>query len=427
MATASSASSEQRIQIRDFVCAGCGCACDDLVVTVDGNRIVALEPPCPLAEQFLLAERTGGDSIDLNAAIEQAADYLRSARAPLVMGLERAIVDAQRLAVEIADRVAGFLDPTDERGMSRSHAAVQTVGAVAATLGEVAQRSDLVVYWECDPATTHPRHIDRFAGREGQRVVAVANWPTPTAALADEYVLIPAGSGFECLWTLRALVRGVVIDADLVELQTGNSLDVWQRLANQLKAARYAAIFHDASFQNAASRGVPAPDGVEAKTQAIAELVRDLHRHTRAVSLPLGAAPNVVGAAQVMTWQTGFPATVSFARGYPQYLPDEATAAQLMARREVDAALVIAADPLAHWPKAAADHLRSIPSVVLDDRDTATMQEAAVAIRTSAFGVATAGDVFRADGVALALRPAFAATLPSAAEVLAKLAAILRD
>lgn len=400
-----------RMQIRDFVCTACGCACDDLAVTVEGERIVAFEPPCPLAEAFLLGEHEAVTSGDTTAHVAQAAELLRHARAPLVMGFERATVDSQQLAVAIADRLGALIDPTDERGVSRSHAAVQTVGAVTATLGEVALRGDFIVYWECDPASTRPRHMDRFASREGQRTVVVANWPTPSAALADEYLLIPAGSGFESLWTLRALVRGITLNAEQVELQTGNSLAAWQRLAEQLKDSSYAAIFYHGAC--------------EATVQAITELVRDLHRHTRAAALPLGAAPNAVGAAQVLTWQTGFPAAVSLVRGYPQHLPDEATAVQLMARREVDAALIIAADPLAYWPPAAVEHLKSIPFVVLGDRDTLTSQAAAIAFHTAPFGIAEAGDVYRSDGVALPLRPVTLSSLPAAADVLARIAALI--
>ncbi len=401
--------------IRDFVCTACGCACDDLAVTVDAGRIAAIQPPCPLAERLLLAERPDDAAGDGSAAIANAAGILRAARAPLVMGFERATVEAQRFAVEIAARLGGFLDPTDDRGASRSHAALQTVGAVTATLGEVAQRADLVLYWNCDPATTHPRHIERFASRAGQRRIAVSHWPSPTAALADDFLLIPADAGLDSLRALRALVRGVALDAEQVEQQTGSSLDSWRRLAVQLQAARYAAIFYDS----------PSSPAGDANAQTIVELVRDLHRRTRAVALPLGAAWNAVGAAQTLAWHTGFPSAIHFARGYPQHLPGEADAAVLLARGEVDAALIVAADPLPHLPPAAAAHLRAIPTIVLDDRDTATMRAATVALRIAAFGVETAGTTFRSDGVALPLRPAAAPTAPTAEASLAQLAALL--
>jgi formylmethanofuran dehydrogenase subunit B len=412
--------------VRDFVCTACGCACDDLALTIEGNRVVSFEPPCSLAEETLFAEHPSTvESAGLAAAVDQAARLLGSARAPLVMGFERATVQAQKLAVEIADRLGGFLDPTDERGASRSHAAVQTLGAVTATLGEVTQRSDLIVYWECDPAATHPRHLERFASRPGQRTVVIDAWQSWSSALADDRLLISLGSGYEGLLTLRALIKEIAIDSTTVEQRTGISVDLWRQLAEKLKSSRYAAIFYE--LPPAASRNVsaPAPGVSDATIQAITELVRDLHRHTRAVAMSLGTPYNAAGAAQVLTWQTGFPAAVSFASGYPQHLPDKAMAARLLARGEVDAALIIGADPLPHLGDDAAAHLRSIPTIVLDDRDTATMRATTVAIRTAPFDVATTGDVFRSDGVALPLRAAVRSALPSAEDVLAQLSAAL--
>jgi formylmethanofuran dehydrogenase subunit B len=393
-------------EVRDFVCTACGCACDDLLLQVDSQRVLSFEPSCPLAESFLLADRVELAAVDLEDAIARAAALLRSAQAPLVMGLERATVDAQRAAVAIADPLGAVIDPTDARGRSQSHLAAQTVGVVTATLGEVAARGDLVVYWQCDPATTHPRHMERFASGAGRRTIVVDSWPSPSAALADEHVLIPVDGGFESLAVLRGLVRGIDFDAEVVESRTGNELDDWRRLAERLQSVRYAAICY----------------GAEADAAAVTELVRDLHRRTRAVALPLGRAPNAVGASQVLLWQTGFPSAVSFACGYPRYLPREATAAQLLARREVDAALIVGADPLPHLPRGAADWLRSIPTIVLDDRESATMQAATVAIPVAAFGLSTAGDVYRSDGVALPLQAAVASLLPSSAKVLEKLA-----
>jgi formylmethanofuran dehydrogenase subunit B len=396
--------------IHDFVCTACGCTCDDLVVKVRDPRVAEFAPPCPLAAQFLLAERpqTPIDSADeLATKVQQAAALLGDARAPVVMGLERATVEAQRVAVAIADRLGAVLVSTDARGGSRSHHAVQTLGAVTATLGEVAQRSDVVLYWQCDPATTHPRHIDRFASRAGQRRIVVDSWPSPTAALADDYVLVPADSGPACVATLRAAVRGLPLHADAVEEQTGNDLATWQRLAEPLRAAQYAAVFTDATD--------------DATALAIQQLVRDLHRHTRAVALPLGGPWNAVGAAQVLAWQTGFPGAMSFAHGFPQQLEGKVSVAELLSRREVDAALIIAADPLPHLPATAAAHLRSIPTIVLDDRDTATTVAATIAVRTSAFGLETEGTTFRSDGVTLPLRPALTRRAPNAVGVLQQL------
>ncbi|HYO26251.1 MAG TPA: hypothetical protein VEQ85_15025 [Lacipirellulaceae bacterium] len=397
--------------VRDFVCTACGCVCDDLAVTVDGNRIVGFDPPCPVAAKFLLGrDEEPAGAPDPDPLIDEAANLLRAARAPLVMGLHRASVDAQRTAAALADRLGAIIDPADDKGRGSSARAAQSRGVITATLGEAAGRSDVVLYWQCDPATTHPRHMERFASRAGQRVLAVTAWPSPTAALAHEYLLVPESLALSAVSVLRAVLRGVPLDPDRVEEHTGSSLEVWQRLAEQLLAARYLAIF---------------AEGDDAQAEALTALVDDLHQRTRAALVPLGKPYNAVGAAQVLAWQTGFPAAVSFAPGYPDYQAGEAVAELVLARGEADVVLIVGTDPLAALPRAAAAHLRAIPSIVLDDRDTATMRQAAVAIRTAPFGIAEPGDVFRSDGVALPLRPVVRSASPSAADVLERILARL--
>ena len=160
--------------------------------------------------------------------------------------------------------------------------------------------------------------------------------------------------------------------------------------------------------------------------QAITELVRDLHRHTCAAALPLGDRPNSIGAECVLTWQTGFPGAVSFSQGYPQYLPGEATAAGLLERGEVDAALVIAADPLPYLPPKAAAHLRAIPLIVVDDRETETSKAATIALHTAKFGIHTTGSIFRSgDGVGLPLHAALSSPLQATEAILSQLVAAL--
>jgi formylmethanofuran dehydrogenase subunit B len=132
---------------------------------------------------------------------------------------------------------------------------------------------------------------------------------------------------------------------------------------------------------------------------------------------------NARGAEDVLTWQTGFPAAVSFARGYPRANPGELSAVALLERGDVDAALVVASDPLEHLPPAAAARLRELPTVVVDAGAGATAQTARVAFATAAEGIEVAGTVHRMDGVPIPLRAPLATELgragPSTEDVLA--------
>jgi formylmethanofuran dehydrogenase subunit B len=160
---------------------------------------------------------------------------------------------------------------------------------------------------------------------------------------------------------------------------------------------------------------------------ALLALARDLNRHTRFLAKPMRGHGNVTGGDNVVSWSTGYPFGVNFARGYPRFNPGEFTAVDLLARREADAALVIAADPAANFPQAAIEHLGRIPTIVLDPHLSATARIARVAFTTAVYGISAEGTVYRMDDVPIRLRPALPSRYPSDQAVLTALAARIRE
>jgi formylmethanofuran dehydrogenase subunit B len=71
--------------------------------------------------------------------------------------------------------------------------------------------------------------------------------------------------------------------------------------------------------------------------------------------------------------------------------------------QDVDAALIIASDPAAHFPKASVEHLARIPVIVIDPFENLTSQIARVFIPSAVAGVETAGSAYRMDFVPLRL------------------------
>ncbi len=70
-------------------------------------------------------------------------------------------------AVRLADRIGATIDTSLADGNRGSMFALQRVGKVTATLGEISSRSDLVVFWFSDPVSTHPRFLERYARPAG--------------------------------------------------------------------------------------------------------------------------------------------------------------------------------------------------------------------------------------------------------------------
>jgi formylmethanofuran dehydrogenase subunit B len=248
--------------------------------------------------------------------------------------------------------------------------------------------------------------LDR-AARGSRTFVVVDDRRTATAEEADAFVELDVAQDFEALWALRALVGSAPFDRD----RAGDlPLDALGELAERLLGAEHVAFLHGALDELGAL--------------ALLSLVRDLSRQRHAVTLGLRADGNARGAEDVLAWQTGFPAAVSFARGHPRANPGELSAAALLERGEVDAALVVASDPLAHLPAPAAQRLRELPTVVVDARATATAKAARVAFATAADGIEVAGTVHRMDGVPIPLRAPLAGERGPAGSIEDVLAAI---
>jgi formylmethanofuran dehydrogenase subunit B len=402
----------------DATCAGCGCTCDDIELTAAGPVRT-----CALGDAWF-AERTGdrppvatveGRAASLDEAVDAAAAILRQARAPLVYGLGLTSCEAQRRAVALADALGAVVDPA---AGGTAGAAFHALGSSTATFGEIRDRAELVVVWRADPAITNPRLLERLrlerATRGPRTLVVVDAQRTATAEEADAFVPLDAADEFEALWALRALVTGAPLDRDRLPDGLAQTDDPLFGAADNPSAGDPGPL-DDLAARLLSARHLAVLYGGDVDALALFALVRDLARDRHAVTLGLRRDGNGRGAEDVLAWQTGFPGPVSFARGHPR---EELTAAALLERGEIDAALVVAADPLEHLAPAAAERLRELPTVVVDSRATATSQAARVAFIAAADGIEAAGTAHRMDGVPVPLLAPQEAERPSVEDVI---------
>ena len=425
--------------INDATCTFCGCVCDDMHLTVDldAHKITKAENACVLGRAwfkehggnenrpFALIE---GREASTEEAIEASAQILAKARFPLIYGLSDTTCEAQRQAVAIADMIGGNIDTTTSVCHGPSGMAFEGVGESTATLGEIRNRADLLVFWGGNPAESHPRLFTRYTvtakgmyvpnGRKDRTVVLVDVRRSPSAAVADIFVQVKPQRDFEVLWALRALVKGRRVDPG-IEQVTGVSLATLEDLAQRMKNCRFGALLF--------GMGLTMTRGRHFNSGALLALATDLNEYTHFVAKPVRGHGNVTGADNVVSWQTGFPFGVNLGRGYPRFNPGEFTSVDLLGRGEADAALIIAADPAANFPQSAIEHLRRIPVIVLDPKTTHTSKLARVAITTATYGINVPGTVYRMDDVAISLRPALPSPYPSDEEVLTRIKERVRE
>ncbi len=290
------------------------------------------------------------------------------------------------------------------------------------TLGEVKNRADFILYWGGNPAECHPRHFTKYTltqkgkfvpqGRKGRTMVLVDIRETPSARAADLFLQIQPGKDFEVVTTLLALLKDRPVDRERVA-ETGATVEQLQELVGRMKRARFGVLFF--------GMGLSMTRGKHMNSASVLTLVTALNAFTKFVAMPMRGHGNVTGADMVVRWTTGYPFGVNLSRGYPRFNPGEFSTVDLLVRGDTDAVLILGADPGATMPQPAIEHLKRIPTIVLDPKVTHTSRLARVHITTAATGISAPGTVYRMDEVPLPLRPALRSPYPTDEEVLRRI------
>jgi formylmethanofuran dehydrogenase subunit B len=268
-------------------------------------------------------------------------------------------------------------------------------GASTATLGEIRDRSRVVVIWREDPETTHPRLLDRLAfGRNSnadRTLVVVDDGDTATARRADLHLRWPRRRDLEALTCLHVLQRKRPVRVDDLETELAGLLE-------RIDAVPHVAFVHGA--------GLTAGDGGQRRLLALHELVRELSHDRHVVTLALPAAAGTRTAQEVLAWQTGYSENIDLASGHPELA---GAPGSLPIDEGVDVSLCIEGE---------GEELEGVTRIALGSE---LVDGADVSIRTAAAGIAATGTAHRLDGVPLSLQAPLPGDAPTAAAVLTRL------
>jgi formylmethanofuran dehydrogenase subunit B len=299
--------------------------------------------------------------------------------------------------VAIADRYGAGVDGATSDVALGGILAGQRRGRAASTLGEIRNRADVVLFWACDPAERYPRYRSRYAvdpvgaqvptGRAGRTLIGVSVGAARAPGDADVALTLPPEQETAALGALRALVLGT----SLGELPP--ALAPLAELVERLKRGRYVALVHE---------GEPGAQDNPSRVEGLIALTQALNTPTRAALSTLRAGGNRSGVEAVLSWQTGYPAAVDFAGGYPTYGPERRGIVRA-GRGEIAVALIVGSG--AAMP---ADHLAALRGVrvaAIGPRASASPLGCEVVVDTAIAGIHEAGTAYRLDDVPLPLRP----------------------
>jgi len=375
-------------------CSACSLLCDDIVVSSDGSVDTY---GCEKGALFFqidnnvsTAHYVGGKPSDLASAVSRSVEILCQSRAPLICGLNYLSADAQQIAWKIADRIGATIDTTFTNQGRSGLFSLQRVGKVTASLGEISQRSDLILFWFCDPLETHPRLLERLGRpRTKRRIVAVGKPESMTALHADWFLEVSADREAEVLSVLQAqLLR---VDA-LAQIESPQLIE----LAELLGSASYGSIFYGQTTKDSA---------FDLANESLAALIRTLNQSTRFVGMKLRTDSNAISAENMLAWSSGCAMAVNHAANFPRSNWLEYSAETILTRGECDAVLFAAGldlkTALAGLSKVAQQHLASVPRIAISPTENLPVE---VSIATGITGINVGGELCRNDDVMMPLQ-----------------------
>ena len=399
--------------IDNVTCPFCSLLCDDLTLRAQKNQLSVSANACRLARQGFSAPPPASEAsvrgapATVGQALSAAAKLLRKSRKPLIAGLGTD-VNGLRAALQLAEKTDAALLHSQENQSLHNLKALQARGGITATLAEVKNRADVVIFIGNNVCGNYPRFIERFINTPhslfaGQhRKLAYLGRPgrTELAGCDHHEPAVLSGQGDEIADNF-ALLRALLADRQLPDFRKipASKTRKLKQVAGMIRDAQYGVLVW--------SPATLPQDQADFVISSAQDLLRDLNARQRFAGLSLGGSNGGASWQSVATWQTGFPAAVDFNGGRPSGAGVHPA--------DVDSLL---------WISGFAEEMPpdlDVPVIILSPYSTGT-SDADVYIPTGVPGIDHAGTLFRTDGViSLPLKKLRESGAPSAATVIGQI------
>ncbi len=403
---------------KNIICPVCGASCDDIQVEMEGKSLT-VKNACKMGNakfQEIVSShrireplcREGGSlrKASWNEAIERTAKILANAKRPLLFLGSETSCEAMEVGIHMAEFLAGIADSNSTVCHGPTAMGIQEAGRVGATAGQSKSRADLTVYWGSNPLESMPRHMSRYAvyprgywtkrGRFDRTVITVDPRRSITAENSDLHIQLKPNSDYELLSALLSLLHGKRPHPSVEEV-TGITIAEMEEMLSMMKSCKFGAIY--------VGLGIASSYGKHRNAELAFNLVKELNGYTKFVIGALRGHCNVAGFNQIASYLYGFPFGLDFARGYPRYNPGEYTAVDVLREHDVDAAFILSADLVSHFPAACAEYLAEIPVACIDIAPCPTTMISDVVLPGVIDAMESDGTFYRLDDVPIYFQP----------------------
>ena len=399
-------------------CPFCALACDDLSIKSNGSQLTIpkdLPAFCrtsyeKAAQISTTMPRYKGKEITPAEAVAKASTMLKQAKHPLFSGLITDI-QAMRALLPLARQCNATLDHIDSDKTLRNLRVLQNCGIVGATLSEIQQRADLIIFIGNRLFDDYPRLLQRIYRKEAKtKSILIGPWQSkdiPKILKTNCDIVDTPIEEFPNM--IQKL--GMQIDKQFnrnAQAAHHNDTEIktpYATLAADIERAEYPVFIWS-------SKDMDYPHA-DLGIWMLSRVIKKINLRKRCVCLPLSGNRGAGNMQSVCLWQSGYPGYLSFDSEKTYYNPLHNRTAELLNQGQADLLVWIATIHPEAPPKS------DLPTIVFTHPMIAKELTHDLVVPCGIPGVDHAGYSYRTDGVIILPLPKLRdSTLPALHEML---------
>jgi len=406
--------------MKRFVCSGCSLLCDDIIVNSDGIFIDEVFGAClkgkekfdQIASQNrilspMIRQNNNFQKVSWDEALQKTTDLIKKSKKPLLYGFSNSSCEAQLKGFELAKLINGFIDSNASICQGRILNEAINTGITLTTITELINKADLIILWGSNAAESIPRLLNkvlfsrgkfRMTGREIKTLIIIDPVKTAsfnTMGVRDVALRITPGKDLELIKVLKE--ECCAADSIPSEGAAGLDKDDMKRLLQHLSGAEYGVIF--------VGQGILTPQKNSNLITELLELVQMINSKQKRgrISLAMmGGHFNMTGFDHVALSMYGKNGALQF-KGNQISDTDDSIISKIE-KEDFDCSIFIGTDPISHFPMILSSKIAKKPIILIDNRNSATLQLASIVLPTAITGIECSGLAYRLDHIPIELK-----------------------
>jgi len=401
-------------------CSGCSLLCDDVIIRSDGIYIDEVIGACIKGkERFdqttaknriinpMIRKNGELQKVSWDEALDKTLKIIKNTSNPLLYGFSTVSCEAQLKGIELARMINGFIDSNSTICQGRLLNKAKETGITLTTITEIINKGDLIILWGANAAESIPRLLNkilfsrgkfRMTGREIKTLIIID--PVKTASFGvmgvrDIALIIEPNKDLD----LIRILKEECCKADSIPSEgvAGIDKDDLKRLLLHLTGAENGVIF--------AGQGLLNSDLGSDVLKEFLELIQmiNLKQEKGRISVILmGGHYNMTGFEHVALSAVGKNHSLQFSNG--EFVDTEKTIISKIESEDFDSSIIVGTDPISHLAKRLSSKLAKKPLILIDNRNSSTLNIADVVLPTALTGIECEGLAYRLDHVPIELQ-----------------------